>query len=78
MSKALSLKLEDRIFQETESVIRKIRMPRNAYINRAVDFYNRCQKRRLIKRKIQKDVQMLKAETGDFIKSFELLEDLPE
>ena len=70
--------MDDRIFQETESVILKIRMPRNAYINRAVDFYNRCQKRLLTKKKIQRDVRMLKAETMDIIKSSELLEDLPE
>lgn len=78
MSKALSLKLDDRIFAETESVIRKMRVPRNAYINRALEFYNRCQKRRLLKKRLKKDVDLLKDQTREVIRDFELLEDLPE
>lgn len=78
MSKALSLKLDDRIFAETESVIRKMRVPRNSYINRALDFYNRCQKRRFLKRRLQKDVEALKDQTHEIIRDYELLEDLPE
>jgi len=78
VSKALSLKLDDRIFAETESVIRKMRVPRNAYINRALEFYNRCQKRRLLKKRLKKDVDLLKDQTREVIRDFELLEDLPE
>lgn len=78
MSKALSLKLDDRIFAETESVIRKMGVPRNSYINRALDFYNRCQKRRLLKKRLQKDVEALKDQTHEIIRDYELLEDLPE
>jgi hypothetical protein len=78
MSKLLSLKMDDRVFAETEAVLQKIKIPRNAYVNQAVDFYNRCQKRLLIKKKLKKDVQLLKKDTRDFLKSFELLEDLPE
>ena len=78
MSKALSLKLDDQIFEETERVIRKIGVPRNAYINRALNFYNRCQKRLLTKKRLKKDIQLLKNDTRLVLKDFELLEDLPE
>lgn len=78
MSKALSLKMDNRIFEETEIVLRKIRMPRNAYINQAIEFYNCCQKRLLTKKRLQKDVRLLKKDTREFLKAFELLEDLPE
>ncbi len=70
--------MEDRIFKETENLLQKIKLPRNAYINQAVDFYNRCQKKLLISKKIKKDVQFLKADTQEFLKNFELLEDLSE
>ncbi len=70
--------MEDRIFEETEHVLKKVHLPRNAYINQAVDFYNRCQKRLLTKKKLQKDVRILKNDTREFLKSFELLEDIPE
>lgn len=78
MSKALSLKMEDKIFEETEGILRKVHVPRNAYINQAVAFFNRLQKRHLVKKKLQKDVQILKEDTQSFLKEFELLEDLPE
>ena len=41
MSKMLSLKMQNDIFIETEAITKKIHMPRNAYINQAVDFYNK-------------------------------------
>lgn len=78
MSKSLSLKMDDKIFEETEKLLHKLRIPRNFYINQAVNFYNRCQKRLLIKKKLRKDVQILKKDTKEFLKSFELLEDLSE
>lgn len=39
--KNLSLKLSDTVFKETETIITKIKKPRNRYINDAVDFYNK-------------------------------------
>lgn len=78
VSQLLSLKMDEEIFRETEGLLKKIHLPRNAYINRAVAFYNRCQKRLLTKKKIQKDVAFLKDDTRQFIESFELLEDLSE
>ena len=78
MSKALSLKMDDQIFEETEHILKKIHVPRNAYINQAVRFYTRFQKKLLARKKLKKDVRILKTETQKFIKEFELLEDLPE
>ena len=78
MSKALSLKMDDRIFDETEGILRKMHVPRNAYINQAVAFFNRLQKRNLIRQKLRKDVHLLWKNTTDFIKETELLDDLPE
>ena len=76
MSKALLLKLNDETFETVEKILRKVRLPRNAYINRAVDFYNRLQLRRVTAKKLKKEVALLKEDTRDFLKSFELLEDL--
>jgi len=76
MSKALLLKLNDATFQTVEKVVRKAKIPRNAYINRAVDFYNRLQLRRLTGKKLKKEATLLKEDTQDFLRSFELLEDL--
>lgn len=78
MSKLLSLKMDEQIFSETERVLKKIRLPRNAYINKAVEFYNRFQNRMLTKKRLKKDIALLKSDTKNFIEKFELLDDLPE
>jgi predicted transcriptional regulator len=44
--KTLSLKLDDIIFEETEQLLEKIKMPRNRYTNEAIQCYNRIQKRK--------------------------------
>jgi hypothetical protein len=44
--KTLSLKLDENIFEETEEMVRLKGVARNRYINEALDFYNRFQKRK--------------------------------
>jgi hypothetical protein len=51
--KTLSLKLDDNIFNETEDVLTKVKKSRNRYINEAVDYYNRINRRNLISRKLE-------------------------
>ncbi len=76
MSKAVLLKLHDDTFATAEKVLRKIHLPRNAYINRAVDFYNRLQLRKLTAKKLKNEATLLKEDTRELLQSFELLEDL--
>lgn len=78
MSKALSLKLNDQVFEETEKVIRQIRLPRNTYINRAVHFYNRLQKRYALKKQFKKEVDLLKLNPDPLIKELDQIDDLFE
>ena len=61
--KTLSLKLEDNIFQETEDVLSKVKKSRNRYINEAVDYYNRINKRNLISKKLAKESKLVKKES---------------
>jgi hypothetical protein len=44
--KTLSLKLNEAVFEETEDILREKGIPRNRYINEALDFYNRYYKRK--------------------------------
>lgn len=63
--KTLSLKLDEGIFEETEKIVSENGIPRNRYINEALRFYNRVQKRKklandfAIASKIVKDSSML-------------------
>ena len=42
--------MDDQIFGETEEILAKIKKPRNRYINEAIDYYNKIQQRRLLKK----------------------------
>jgi hypothetical protein len=71
--KTLSLKLEDNIFQETEDVLSKVKKSRNRYINEAVDYYNRINKRSLISKKLAKGSKLVKKESLLVLTEFENL-----
>lgn len=73
--KTLSLKLDDNIFKETEDVLVKVKKSRNRYINEAVDFYNRVNKRNLIARKLAKESRLVKNESLAVLAEFESLQD---
>ncbi|WP_192821050.1 hypothetical protein [Rufibacter sp. LB8] len=71
----LSLKLEDTIFQETESLLGQLQTNRNRYINEALEFYNKLQKRRLLAKQLSKESTLVANESLSVLKEFEALED---
>jgi hypothetical protein len=73
--KTLSLKLEDNIFQDTEDVLSKVKKSRNRYINEAVDYYNRINKRNLISKKLSRESKLVKKESLIVLNEFENLHD---
>jgi predicted transcriptional regulator len=73
--KTVSLKLDDNIFDETEDVLTKVKKSRNRYINEAVDYYNRINKRNLIARKLAKESRLVKKESLAVLSEFESLHD---
>lgn len=73
--KTLSLKLDDNIFDDTENLLTKLKESRNRYINEAVDYYNRINKRKLIARKLAKESRMIKKESLLVQSEFEALQD---
>ena len=73
--KTVSLKLDDNIFDETEDLLTKVKKSRNRYINEAVEYYNRLNKRNLIARKLAKESRLVKKESLAVLSEFELLRD---
>jgi len=73
--KVLSLKLREDIFDEVERVIRAVRIPRNTYINQALDFYTRLNKRKLLKQQLQKESWVVRLNSLRVMKEFERFED---
>jgi predicted transcriptional regulator len=58
--KTVSLKIDDSIFGETEQILSKIKKPRNRYINEALDYYNKLQKRLMVEKKLKRESYLVK------------------
>ena len=75
MSKMLSLKLQDGVYEETEEILRKSRKARNAYFNEAINLYNKLWRRKLLKRELAKESVLVSADSLEVLEVFERLED---
>lgn len=73
--KTLSLKLDDSVFQETEQVLTKIKKPRNRYINEALQYYNRLQRKRLLEKKLHYESNLVREESLKVLLEFENLDE---
>lgn len=75
--KVLSLKLKDEVFSEAEKLIEKIHVSRNAYINQALTFYNKVNKRRLLRKQLEKESRETRAVSLEVLREMEKLDDDP-
>jgi hypothetical protein len=71
--KNLSLKMDEKVFQETEKILTKVRKNRNRYINDAVQFYNVLQKRRILKDQLKQESKLVREESMRVLEEFESL-----
>ena len=72
--KTVSLKIDDSIFDETEKILAQIRKPRNRYINEAISFYNKLQRRQILEKKLNKESILVKADSMSVLKNFEAID----
>lgn len=73
--KTLSLKLDDLVYQETEELLEKIKKPRNRYINEALQYYNRIQKKKIVEKLLEAESKIVSDESMKVLSEFENLED---
>ena len=74
MSKALSLKLQDDIFEEVEAITRLNHIPRNTYINKALALYNQINKRKSLREKLKVESRLVGESSLAILKEFEAIE----
>ena len=73
--KTLSLKLDDKTFEEAEAITSKLHLARNRYINEAVSIYNLFNKRRLLKKQLIKESKRTSSDSMEILAEFEKLID---
>ena len=69
--KTVSLKIDDSIFSETEKILARIKKPRNRYINEAIDFYNKVQRKQILEKKLKLESGIVKEDSLTILKEFE-------
>ncbi len=72
--KNVSLKIDDSIFGETEMILSEIKKTRNRYINEALDYYNKLQKRLILEKKLKVESELVKDNSMSVLKEFEEIE----
>lgn len=75
MSKQVSLKIDETILREAEESIKRLGKSRNAYINEAVDYYNKINKKRELRELLVKESAAVYSSSMKILKEMEALED---
>ena len=73
--KRWTIKLEESVFEETEHILKEKGIPRNRYINEALDFYNRYHKRKKLAKAFAKASQPVRDSSMEVNEEFDLLID---
>jgi len=72
--KTVSLKIDDSIFGETEKILSRIKIPRNRYINDAIENYNRIQKRQFLEKRLKSESDLVKQDSLQVLQDFERID----
>jgi hypothetical protein len=72
--KTVSLKIDDSIFGETENILSSIKIPRNRYINEAIEYYNKLQRRQILEKKLKSESEIVKKDSISILKDFERID----
>lgn len=69
--KSLTLKIDDKVFDEAEEIIVALNLSRNRYINEAVKMYNLFNRRQLLKKKLAKESKLTATDSIQILNEFE-------
>ncbi len=72
--KTVSLKIDDSIFGETEKILSHIKKTRNRYINDALDYYNRHQRRIILEKRLKNESELIREESLSVLNEFERID----
>ncbi|MCH7762476.1 MAG: hypothetical protein IIB95_01890 [Candidatus Marinimicrobia bacterium] len=75
MSKAISVKIKDDIFNEIEEIVSKLNIPRNSYINRALKYFNQLNRRKFLKETFAEESMLVRENSLHILEEFEQFEE---
>jgi predicted transcriptional regulator len=74
--KTMSLKIDDSIFGETEKILSRMKISRNRYINEAIEYYNRLQRRQILEKRLKSESALVKKDSLSTLKDFERIDNV--
>ena len=72
--KSISLKLDEPVFIETEKILESLHRPRNRYINDALAYYNRINRRKLLAKALAAESELVANDSLCILREFEEIE----
>ena len=72
--KTVSLKIDDSIFGETEIILASRSISRNRYINEAIEYYNKVQKRQILEGRLKAESELVKKDSMNILREFEKID----
>ncbi len=76
--KTISLKIDDSIYGETESIVKTMKKARNRYINEALAYYNKMQSRAILESKLKMESELVSKSSMEVLKEYEKIDTIHE
>lgn len=68
--KTIVAKIDNSIFEETEKILSNLNIPQNRYINEAIDYFNKVQKRQLLEKRLTIKSKLVQKESIAVLNQF--------
>ena len=78
MMKSVSVKIDKKVFKDTDEISSALKLPRNSYIHDALTLYNNYNKRQILKEKLKRESSLAKQVSMQILEIFEQLDDRSE
>jgi metal-responsive CopG/Arc/MetJ family transcriptional regulator len=75
MSKLISIKLDEKLLEDTDTMVKKLGISRNKFVNEAIAEYTRVKKRTELEEQIRKASLLVRESSMEILKEFEALDD---
>jgi hypothetical protein len=76
--KSVSVKIDKKVFKDTDEISSALKLPRNSYIHDALTLYNNYNKRQILKEKLKRESSLAKQVSMQILEIFEQLDDRSE
>ena len=75
MTKLISVKIEERELRKVDHSAQAVGVSRNAYINKALRFFNHLYERRLLAKELRRESELVRQESLTVLQEFETFQD---